>query len=173
MQFRTYTYRGLEKRLHQELNNEVKDFDLIKRINEELKERTLLKLPQMCPKEIIHWILEDTNFERIAAIINMTTDTNYVLEKYSHHRVPTGKVTINGLMIEAGNLLRDVVQDSEHDYPNTSRTRGGWTAERNIYDGVMTLKLYYSIGGYDMDYDSVTSDNWCEEEEKYKGELDD
>ena len=29
------------------------------------------------------------------------------------------------------------------------------------------------ISGYDMDYDCVTSDNWCEEEDKYKGELDD
>lgn len=170
MEFRTYTYKGLETKLHQELSRDQKNFELIKRINNELKERgkSFLKTPVMSPNEMIHWILEDTDFEKIVKIVNQSG-----LEPYSVDRMGDTEITVITLMDRAKRLLDSVVRARQGDYEGYHHQSGGLVAERNIIDGVMTLRLYYKIGGWDMDYEAVTSENWCEPEEDYKGEIND
>jgi len=138
------------------------DTKLIGRITQELDSRSLLKIPQMSPKEQIHWIMEDINWDRVRRVeefIKLETGQPFL------------PITIDGMKHQATTILDSLCGMDENDYETNWTQRGNFVATRSIYDGVCCISLKYVVAGWDMDYDCVTSQNYDDEE--YKGEIDD
>lgn len=162
MEFKTYTYKGLLIKLHQEVMKDEMDIDLVKSISEELNNRSLLKMPQMSPKEQIHWIMDDMNWDRIVKVeefIKLETGEPFL------------PVTTKAMKRYALDALNSVVEIDEMEYETVTTTRGRFEATRSIYDGIMCLSLNYIVSGWFMDYDCVISENYSDD--KYEGEIDD
>lgn len=152
MNYPTYTTDGLTKKLHRELKKGEVDTELVTRINNEIKSRLVNPSTQMSPKEQIYWILKDTNFERIhQAMIALDWS-------WGGGRTPT----IIELIHSAENLLNKVAHAEEGDYQTFYTSTGGLHAEKTIWDGVMCLSLKFVVSGWEMDYDSVTCDNYSD-----------
>jgi len=160
MDFNTYTSKGLTHLLHEELNNTNINSDLVKRINIELKRRIESNQFQMSVEEQIHWIIMDTNFEQIHDIEEFLMLNN---------GKPFKPTTINGLMLVVKEMLIRIANTVENDDGYSSYKIGNFLVEKTIYDGVMCLSFKHVVGGWDMDYDAVTSQNYCEPEDEYTG----
>lgn len=163
MEFPTYTYKGLQTKLHSELNKSNIDKELISRITTELKNRPLLTLPQMSAKEQIHWILEDIDFDLIKKYYEAFSN------RY-HNRI-IDITSIERLKETASDLLNEISTWEENDYGHSDYRRGHFHARREIIDGVMCLSLDFVITSWDMDYDCVTSSKYSDE--KYEGPIND
>jgi len=160
MEFRTYTNKGLTRILHEELNNTVVNAELVKRVNAELQDRLNTNQYQMSLNEQVHWIMMDTDFEKVQRVEEFLK-----LESGAPFITPT----VSEIMSKVKDMLLKIGNENEGDYEGRYNQRGNFIVERHIYDGVMCLSFKHVIASWDMDYDAVTSDNYCEPEDEYTG----